>query len=125
MEETQSNKNVTYDEVMERIENFPIQPMRRDVIITLNTMEVDEEEELGLTQSPINELQYVLAVGTHVHDVIAGDAVGINIEKMMTFTNHSEDAYERTGTIKIDPIEVDGVVYALVDVDKIKYIDRR
>lgn len=116
--------NVTLEEVMVFADgSFPVQPRRNRLIITVNTAEPDGE--LVLDNGRFAEAQYVVAVSQNILDVNVGDRVLIDVEKMMEFTQGAENADERVGMLKLHPIIVDEVVYALVSDNVVIATDNR
>lgn len=116
-------KNITKEEVLEIIKAFPITPLRNRLIITVN---VDEEEDgLVLTNTSFSESQYVVSTGTFIKDVKVGDKVILDLDKMVETVADDHNPYEKVSRIKIDPIEVDGKIYAMVYDSVIKAIDKR
>lgn len=112
-------KNLEQKEVIKIIENFPINPRYSEVIITLNTIET--ENELELSNSILDENQYVIAIGPMVKDLVPGEKVIINIEGMSVMTDiETEQGYSKIPQIKIDPLTVDGNVFTYLDDRKIK-----
>lgn len=107
-------KNLTQDEVLEMIKDFPVQPTRNKVIITVNVDEY-EPDEINLTGDSFAEVQYVIAVGDYCKDIEAGQKVLLDLRKMMTQGNQ----------IEIDPLEVNGRMYAFINDGMIKAIDNR
>jgi len=108
----------------EKSSKFPIEPLFNKVIITLNNLE--EDGELVLSNNVLSDIQYIIAKGPAVNQVNIGDKVIIDIEKLMVPVKiESTDAYSVQKQVKIDPIEVNGIVYAIVEDRVIKAIDRR
>lgn len=119
--------NVTQDDVLDLIgkdgKSFPLEPMFNKVIITLNTEEVDGG--LVLAENTLSEIQFVVAVGPTAQ-VKAGQKVIIDLEKLMVPVGHSStNAYEDNKQIKIDPVFVNDVMYAIVEDRVIKCKDNR
>lgn len=110
----QEVKNITQDEVLEMIKDFPVQPRRSRVVITVN---VDEGDDIDLTGAGgFAENQYVLAVGSHVTDIVPGQKVLIDVRKMLV---------PNTDQIEIDPINVGDKIFAFVNEGVIKAVDNR
>lgn len=101
-------------------ELFPWKPTFNKVIITLNTEEVDNN--LVLSDNTMAEKQTVIAVGRHVNEVVPGDTVLIDMEKMLVKEINPNDNHEMITRVKIDPIEYEGVMYALVEDRLIKAV---
>ena len=103
---------------------FPVKPRFNKVIITLDKLEVDGD--LILSENTLSEVQTVLAKGGSVLELEVGDKVIIDIEKMMVpVKSEDKNAYEVQMQIKVDPIEIDGVIYAIIDDRLIKAVDKR
>jgi hypothetical protein len=117
---------MTQDDVLDVIRTFPLEPLFGKVFITLNKLE--EDGGLVLSDNILNDVQYVVAGEVQWRDnkVSPGQKVLIDIEKMMVRTRaESTNAYEEIMQVKIDPIEVDGVMYALIEERFIKAKDNR
>jgi len=99
-------------------EVFPWEPTFNKVIITLNT--VEEDDELQLSQSTMSEVQYVIAVGPYVRDIKVNDKVLIDIKKMVKNEINPHDTHETYPVVNIDPIEHNGVTYAMISDQLIK-----
>ena len=114
--------NLTQEDVLAMVDTFPVKPLGRKVIITLN---MDEDDDLGLEMSSgLDESQYVVA-SSGVRDFKPGDKVLLDLEKMMEFSNASDDSFERVGKIKVRPITVNDRVYGLINDNIIDAIDAR
>jgi hypothetical protein len=106
--------NLTAEQVAEIIKDFPLVPYGNRVIITLNREEVDGN--LVLSNNTLDDEQYVIAVGPRAaHDTAPGDVVLLDLEKMTVRMPVEHDQYQTTSQIKVDPIEIDGVVYGFVN----------
>jgi hypothetical protein len=106
--------NYTQEEVTKIAENFKLKPFGNRVIITVNR--VEEEGEVLTTNNIIAEEQYVVAVGPMAERfVAAGDKVILDLEKMTVRTPVDHDQFQVNTQIKIDPIEVDGMRFAMVN----------
>lgn len=106
-------KNLSKEEVIEMGNTFPIEPMFNKVIITLNTEESDGM--LVVSDNTMSEEQYIVAKGEHVHSVTQGQKVIIDLEKMMSKELNPENTHETISRIKIDPIFIDGITYAIIE----------
>jgi len=115
--------NLTQDDVLGLITDFPVQPRHSKVIITINTEDVDGE--LVLESNSFSEVQYVMASGPHCLDLKPGQKVILDIEKMLVYEQSETNSYEKISRIKIKPVEVDGKMYALVNDTVIDSIDNR
>ena len=97
----------------DQIKAFPFEPMFNKIIITLNTEEVDNN--LVLSDNTMSETQIVMAKGSSVHNLEVGDKVLLDLDKMSVKEVNPDNAYETISRIKIDPIMVDGVMYAIIE----------
>lgn len=116
-------ENMTHDDVLEVIKGFPVQPLGRKVLITLN-ME-DNDGGLILSDNSFDEVQYIVAKGAHVNDFEVGAKVLLDLEQMMEYTTNPENSNERIGRIKIRPIQVGDRVYGLINDRVIDAVDNR
>ena len=119
-------QGLTQDEVLDIIQTFPLEPMFNRVYITLNREA--EDGELVLSDNVLSEVQYVVSGEVEWRDkkIKPGQKVIIDIEKMMVpVRSEGTNAYEQVMQVKIDPIEVDGVMYALIEERYIKAKDNR
>lgn len=116
-------KNLTQEEVNEIIKRFNLEPRGRDVIITVNVLEEEDENGIILSTNDFSDVQYVLAAGSHVHDLEPGQKVILNLEAMMAKTFNQENIYESQMQIKIFPVEFEDRMYALVSDNVIKIKD--
>ena len=114
-------KNLTQDDVLELIQDFPIEPMRNRVIITTNTIEL-EEDEVNLGGAAFHEEQYIMAVGSYTKDFLSpGQKVSLDLEAMTVRIPNDNDAYQPIQRIQLKPVEVDGRMYGVITDDKIEY----
>ena len=114
--------NLTQEEVLELVKNFPISPLRNKVIITTHTEEL-EEDGIKLTQAAFSPEQYVVAVGSYAKDYLTpGQKVMLDIEAMTVKMPNSNDAYQPQDKIMIKPVEVEGRVYGIITEDKVEYL---
>ena len=115
--------NLTLEDVLDVVQGFPIIPRRNRLIITVNVEEADDE--LVLTNSTFAESQYVVASRDNLTDIKAGDKVLIDIEKMMVSEKVDENSHERIGMLKLKPIKVNDIVYAIISDAVVLAIDKR
>ena len=118
--------NMTQDDVLDVIRTFPFEPLFGKVFITLNKL--DEDGGLVLSDNVLDDVQYVVAgeIDWRGTKVSPGQKVLIDIEKMMIPVRHEDtNVYESVMQVKIDPIEVDGAMYALIEERYIKAKDNR
>lgn len=117
-------KNLSKEDVLELIEDFPIKPMFNKVLITLNTL--DGDGIIVVDNNMLSDTQFVIAKGGMVNSVNEGDRVIIDVKKLtrpVTFesNNQVETVYEAD----IDAIEIGGVAFAFIEDRVIKAIDNR
>jgi|SRR5690625_4630367 len=108
-------KNISREEVLEMVDTFPIKPLRRNVIVTINTDEFTgdtfETSETGFSES-----QFVVAKGDFVEDKVQlGDKVLIDLKSMVN----------RDGRLEIMPIEVGDYTFTMISDNLLKAIDNR
>lgn len=118
------DENMTQDDVLEVISNFPVVPMGRRVIISLNQRTV-EEGGLILDDTEFDDTQFVIAVGNHETEIKAGGRYILDIASMMKFTEAKNNSHEQVGHIEITPLTVDGKVYGMIPDRHIIAIDGR
>ena len=115
--------NLNQDDVLDLIGKFPLEPLFNGVYMTVNKLE--EDGGLVLSENILSDVQYVVAAGPH-SVVEAGQKVLIDIEKMMVpVKQESTNSYETVMKVKVDLVEVDGNVFALVNDRVIKAKDNR
>lgn len=114
--------NITFEEVLELIKDFPLQPLRGKVIITVNAAE--EDGRILLQESTFSESQYVLASSPNT-GITPGTKVLLDIERMTQVSRSTTDESEHITSIKLKPVEVNGQVFALINDSVIDAIDER
>lgn len=117
-------KNLSKEDVLELIEDFPIKPMFNKVLITLNTL--DGDGIIVVDNNMLSDTQFVVAKGSMVNSINEGDRVIIDVKKLtrpVTFesNNQVETVYEAD----IDAIEIGGVAFAFIEDRVVKAIDNR
>lgn len=112
-------ENVLAEDVQELVKSFPLVPTRNRLVITVNTISEDEDG-LMLSQTQMDEEQYVIAAGSHVHEIMAGDKILLDMNKIMQYRPNPENANEKIGYVEIDPIHVNDRVYAMINDTAIK-----
>ena len=117
-------KNLSKEDVLELIEDFPIKPMFNKVLITLNTL--DGDGSIVVDNNMLSDTQFVVAKGSMVNSINEGDRVIIDVKKLtrpVTFesNNQVETVYEAD----IDAIEIGGVAFAFIEDRVVKAIDNR
>lgn len=118
--------NMSRDDVLDVIREFPVTPLWGQVVITVNKDEADGM--LVLSDSSFSEKQYVVAGSIEYGDVkvVPGTPVLIDIKKLMkTVKTEVDNVYGEYKVVEIDPLEVNEVMYAIVDSRVIKAIDLR
>lgn len=126
MNNEEMQANMSHDEVLDVILDFPIKPLWGQIVITVNTDEVDGG--LVLSDNSFSEKQFVIAGKTKWDDVevIPGTPVLIDIKKLMkTVRQEVDNVFGEYKVVEIDPVEVDGRMYAMVDCRVIKAVDLR
>lgn len=117
-------ENLTQDDVLDKIIEFPLQPLKNKCIVTVNTFEVDGNSVLA--ENSLDEVQYVMAVGPYVKDtnLKAGAKVLLDLQAMTKQIRDPESG-EVFEQIPIRPVEVDGRVYMMISDSYIDAIDKR
>lgn len=110
---TQESKNLTREEVLAMENSFPVEPIFNKVIITLNIEELDGM--LVLSDNTMAEEQFIVAKGNHVTQVEVGDKVMVDLEKLMVKEPNPNNTHEYISRIKLDPIYVNDVTYAIIE----------
>lgn len=105
--------NLTKEEVTVLSNLFPWKPMYNKLVITLNKTE--DDNSMNFENHVLDQEQYVVAVGTTIRDIKAGDKILLNIEKMLTKEHLEDNVYDYVQRIKIEPIEFEGRTFALID----------
>lgn len=119
-------ENLTKNEVEKIIKDFPVQPLRNRVVITVN-----KEIKLGgldLEDNILSETQYIIAGEIIFRDmkVSPGEKVLIDLKRLSKPVRvEIDNTYQTIDKIEIDPIEVEGMVYAIIDDTYVKAIDNR
>ena len=120
------NENFTQDTVLDIITDFPIEPLRNKVVITLNKEEIDGD--LVLSDNVMSEVQYVIAGEVIYRDKVVkpGQKVLLDIKGMMKSVRREvNNQYEMVEQIELDPVQVNGQVFAIIDDRFIKAVDNR
>ena len=115
--------NLTLDDVLELIMDFPLEPRHRDVIITVNSYEPDGN--LVLSDNMFSETQFVLSVGSHVHDLVPGQKVMLDVERMLKMVPVEGNSHEVQPQLQLRTVEVNDKVFAIVPDSYITCIDKR
>lgn len=109
-----NTENLTQDDVLELIGDFPMTPLKNRVIITINTDSEESEDGVKLSSNSLAETQFVMAVGGMVHDLVPGNRVLLNLEKMTETRPAHLNAHEKVPMINLRPLEINGRVYAMI-----------
>ena len=121
-----NNENFTQDTVLDIITGFPIDPLRNKVVITLNKELI--EGTLDLSNGIMSEVQYVIAGEVNYRDKVVkpGQKVLLDIRGMMKVVRQEvNNQYQEVEQIELDPVEVNGQVFAIIDDRFIKAVDNR
>lgn len=121
-----NNENFTQDTVLDIITDFPIDPLRNKVVITLNKELI--EGTLDLSNGTMSEVQYVVAGEVNYRDKVVkpGQKVLLDIRGMMKVVRREvNNQYQEVEQIELDPLEVNGQVFAIIDDRFIKAVDNR
>jgi hypothetical protein len=106
-------ENVTAYDALEISKEWLEQPMFNKVVITLNTE--NTLNSLDLSDNAMSQFQYIVAKGSHCHNVEVGDKVRLDLEKMLNKQINPNNTHEDFSTIKLDPIEFDGKIFAIIE----------
>lgn len=106
-------ENVTAYDALEISKEWLEQPMFNKVVITLNTE--NTLDGLDLSEIAMSQFQYIIAKGPNCHNIEVGDKVRIDLEKMIVKSINPNNSHEDFTKIKLDPIEFDGKVFAIVE----------
>ena len=63
----------------------------------------------------MSQFQYIIAKGPNCHNIEVGDKVRIDLEKMMSKSINPNNSHEDFTTIKLDPIEFQDKIYAIIE----------
>ena len=109
----ENQANLTWEEVVQIINEFPLEPMFNKVIVTLNKGVI--EGTLDLSSNTVAEEQYIIAKGPNVHNLELGQKVLLDLDKLMEKRTNPNNVYEEVGMLKFDPIMVDDIIYAILE----------
>lgn len=113
---------ITSENLFEVLDKVNIKCRKRDVIISLNSSEI-KDDKLNLSTTELDIEQFVLGVGPHVTDLIVGDRVILDLDKLSTRRTNPRNSEEVITVLNIDPISItEDILLAVVDSDVIKYI---
>lgn len=105
--------NLTAYDALEVSREWLEQPLFNKVIITLNTE--DNFDSLDLSDNMMSQFQYIIAKGPNCHNIEVGDKVRIDLEKMMSSSVSAINTHDNITSIKLDPIEFQDKVYAIIE----------
>lgn len=106
-------ENVTAYDALEISKEWLEQPMFNKVIITLNTE--NEFGSLDLSDNAMDQFQYIIAKGPYCRDIEVGDKVRLDLERMIEKQLNPNNTHENLSSIKLDPIEFDGKLFAIIE----------
>lgn len=106
-------ENVTAYDALEISKEWLEQPMFNKVVITLNTENI--LDGLDLSDNAMSQFQYIIAKGPHCRDIEVGDKVRLDLEKMISKQINPNNSHEDFSSIKLDPIEFDGKIFAIIE----------
>lgn len=106
-------KTITAYEALEISKEWIEQPMFNKVVITLNVE--SSLDSLDLSDNAMDQFQYIIAKGPNCHNIEVGDKVRIDLEKMSEKVINPNNQHEQLTSIKLDPIEFDGKIFAIVE----------
>ena len=106
-------ENVTAYDALEISKEWLEQPMFGKVIITLNTE--NSLDSLDLSDDAMSQFQYIIAKGPNCNSVEVGDKVRLDLDKMVEKVINPNNSHENLSSIKLDPIEFDGKIFAIIE----------
>jgi hypothetical protein len=106
-------ENVTAYDALEISKEWLEQPMFNKVIITLNTE--NTLDSLNLSDNAMSQFQYIIAKGPNCHNIEIGDKVRLDLDKMLVKSINPNNSHEDFSSIKIDPIEFNGKIFAIIE----------
>lgn len=113
--------NLNEGELFGLISRFNLKPLGRNIIVTLNN-HLNNDEDLLETDLMLNEEQFIVAIGNHVVDLLPGDKVALDLEKLLTIVPDPNDSYSKITKIKVNPVKYENYTFGLIDSSTIKYI---
>ena len=119
----ETKRNLNKLEVLKLVKTFPLNPLFNGLYITSNKLE--EDGNFVLSDNILSDVQYVVAAGSH-STLKAGDKVIVDLEKLMVpFKTETNNVYETEMRLKLDLIEIEDNIFALINDRVIKAIDNR
>lgn len=106
-------ENITAYDALEISKEWLEQPMFNKVVITLNTE--NTLDSLDLSDNAMDQFQYIIAKGSHCRDIEIGDKVRLDLDKMIEKQINPNNTHENLTSIKLDPIEFDGKIFAIIE----------
>lgn len=117
-------KNLSKEDVLELIKDFPIKPMFNKVLITLNTL--DGNGIIVVDNNMLSDTQFVVAKGDIVKTVNEGDRIIIDVKKLTKPVSFERNNQVETAEVAdIDAIEIGDMTFAFIEDRVIKAIDNR
>ena len=106
-------ETITAYDALEISKEWLEQPMFNKVVITLNTE--NSLDSLDLSDNAMSQFQYIIAKGPNCHNIEVGDKVRLDLDKMLSKTINPNNSHEDLYAIKLDPIEFDGKIFAIIE----------
>ena len=106
-------ETITAYDALEISKEWLEQPMFNKVVITLNTE--NTLDSLDLSDNAMSQFQYIIAKGPNCHNIEVGDRVRVDLEKMSVKVMNQNNSHEEITSIKLDPIEFDGKIFAIIE----------
>lgn len=117
-------KNLSREDVLELIKDFPIKPMFNKVLITLNTL--DSDGVIIVDNNMLSDTQFIVAKGDIVKTVNEGDRIIIDVKKLTKPVSFERNNQVETAEVAdIDAIEIGDMTFAFIEDRVIKAIDNR
>lgn len=108
-------ENMTQDDVLEVISEFPLEPIRNKVLITINTEQEENADGVVIKSNHMSEVQFVVATGPGARDMEPGQKVVLDLNKLTEYVQVDDNTHEKIGTIQLRTIPVAGRMYALIN----------
>jgi hypothetical protein len=118
MGEVVERKDLSFEEVKNIINEFPLELFGNRVLITVNS---EQTGELTLTDNVLSEEQYVVAVGPMAERFVqAGDRVILDLDKLMSKKPVAHDQYQMEEVLDLKPFVVGENTFAMINDNQIK-----
>jgi co-chaperonin GroES (HSP10) len=108
-------ENMTQDDVLEVILDFPLEPIRNKILITINTEQDESDDGVVIKSNHMSETQYVIASGPGAKDLVPGQKILLDLNKLTQYTTVDDNTHEKIGTIQLRTVPVNGKMYALIN----------